>query len=465
MVNNFFNAALILLLVVTAGACTKNVREQAAGQQQELIPDDRRAAAGDAAGGLVYFQQDFNSSTDYASYVGSGSNQFDGLRSNGSASINTLNNTLQIVKNGGSGTNRASATKTDHPFNPDGVGGFLRFEMKVTITNNTDGSNVSNGFQFSVGMGMSGTAPGDPSDDNLHSAFYVSPVATEGAFMVKGLTADGKIDGEAVNGTQKLVWYINNSGVPAGYTAPDGVTLASVLNDSWDLWAVDENGEVQLLLDDIAALTPDIEGLRQFKISNNANFLATLDIDDILIVEEPLVELKKITGLSPVAAVSAPVKTIFSLLPLPEYLDVTLEDGSTDRAGVRWSAVGNYNPYHLGAYEVRGDIIASNGTINLDELYVTTTATLREGFNIVDAFTPNGDGINDTWVIPDLRCFVRSSVQVLDGQGRSLFYSTDPLVAWDGKDSQGQIRAGAYYYIIKVPDLLMEKKGTVRVVK
>lgn len=462
MTKYFLKSTIIPAVVVGLIACSTNVKDIV----ENHAPEKKLASSTlEATAAQIYFQQDFNSSTDYTSYVGSGTNQFDGLVFNGNASINTLNNKLQIVKNGGTGTNRAGVTKTDRPFNPTGVGGFLKFEMEVTISKNTPGTNVSTGFLFSVGMNMSGTAPADPGDGNVHSAIYISPVATEGAFIVRGRTPSGTISSEALTGTQKLVWYINNSGTPAGYAAPDGVTLASVLNDASDVWAIDESGKAVLILDDVPALTPSLQGLRQFKISNNANFVATLDIDDIIISEEPVVILKKITSVTPVESVSAPVKTIFSLLPLPAYIDVTLEDGETDRAAVRWSEVTKYNPYRLGEYEVRGDIIANSGTINLDELYLTSKVKLREEFYIIDAFSPNGDGINDTWIIPDLKCFNRTSVEVLDRDGNRLFYSTDPNVGWDGKNKNGQIIAGSYYYIIKVPDLLMEKRGTVTVIK
>src|SRR5690606_35100326 len=139
------------------------------------------------------------------------------------------------------------------------------------------------------------------------------------------------------------------------------------------------------------------------------------------------------TAISPAKSVSAPVKTIFSLLPLPSEVEVTLEDGTKENASVRWSELTAYNPYRLGTYEVRGDVIANSGTINSDELFITATVTVRDEFEIITTFSRNGDGINATWVIPDLRCYARSSVEVLDREGQSLFYSTDPMTAWDGK--------------------------------
>ncbi|MFT4092732.1 MAG: gliding motility-associated C-terminal domain-containing protein [Niabella sp.] len=459
MIKYFFKKAIIIALLAGIAAC----REDVAGitsADDSFLKTSAAASASDTIS-QVYFEQDFDSSTIYTDYIGTGANQFDGLIFNGTSNINTLNNTLQIVKNGGTGTNRAGVTKTDTPFNPDGAGGFLKFQMEITVSNNT--ANVSAGFRFSIGANMSGTAPAAPGDANVHSDLYVNPTATTGAFILAA-GVDGAVSGEALSGTQKIVWYINNSGSPVGYNAPGG-TQVSVLNDAADVWAIDEAGTATLVIDDAPATTATVTGLQQLKISNNPNFTATIDIDNIVISEEPVIELKTITSVSDVSPVTAPVKTIFSLLPLPSQVNVTYEDGTQGTATVSWSEVTAYNPYRLGAYEVLGNVIAGEGVINLNNLTVTTTVTLRSELIIPNAFSPNGDGINDTWIIADLQCYKNTAVEVFDSDGVSLFYSTDPAVGWDGKNKNGQVIAGAYYFIIKVPDLLLEKKGVVTVIK
>lgn len=464
MTAKYYLKSAILIFIAAFSACTADIKEAAdidvpaPGKKSDTGPTPTNSAQ-------IYFQQDFNSSTDYRDYIGTGTNQLDGLSFNGNATLNTLNNTLQIVKVGGSGTNRASASKTTTPFNPTGVGGFLRFEMDIEISDNTPGTNVSNGFLFSVGMGMSGTAPADPGNTTVHSAIYISPVATTGAFVIRGRAPSGNISSDPLEGKHKIIWFINNSGRPAGYLAPDGETIGSVLDDAADVWVVDQEGNAKLMLDDVPALTPELAGLRQFKISNNANFVGTIDIDNILIAEEPVIPLRKITAITPVPEVSAPIKTIFRLLPLPKTVEVTLEDGEKQMAEVRWSEITKYNQYRLGEYEVRGDLIAGSGTVNSEFLFTTTKVKLRENINIINTFSPNGDGINDTWLIPDLQCYTRSSVEVLDRDGRRLFYSTDPTVGWDGKNKDGKVIPGSYFYIIKVPDLLLEERGTVTVIK
>lgn len=232
----------------------------------------------------IYFKQDFNSSTTRTDYLGSGGNQFDGLSFNGTGSVNTLNNKLRIIKNGGTGNNRAGAAKTDNPFNHGGSNGFIRFAMDVSVSNNT--VNVPKGFRFSVGSLMCCQTPGEPNKDNIHSDLYINPTAVQGTFILQGGPDTATISSQSLSGTQKLVWYINRTGKKVGYMAPNGMSV-NVANNAADVWAIDQQGTATLVLDEAPATTPDVSGLRTFKISSDPNFVATLEIDNMIISEEP----------------------------------------------------------------------------------------------------------------------------------------------------------------------------------
>lgn len=411
----------------------------------------------------VYFSQNFNSSSSLANYQGPGTHQFTYMGANGTAELEIFDNKLRFIKNGGeSGNNRVVVLKS--PFNPSGAGGFLKFEMEVAVTNNTGGSTIDNGFYVSVGT-MSTQNNANPPREETHSSFFINPAATPGAFVLRGgLDNNNAIYSIPLTGRQKLVWYINNSGDYAGYHAPDG-TLSNVMDDAADVWAIGNDGTARLVLDDVPAEFPDLIGLRSFKISNNPNFLATLDVDNIEIKEEEAIKLKKITAISAVQPVAAPVKTIFSLLDLPKQVQVVLEDGGKQMVPVSWIETTAYNRFKTGVNEVQGTIVANPGTVNSDALMATIKVVMQDKLDIPNAFSPNGDGINDTWVIPDLQYYIRSSVEVFDRDGNRLFYSTDPKTGWNGRNRSGKVVPGSYSYIIKVPDLLLEKRGIVTVLK
>ncbi|NDK55707.1 HYR domain-containing protein [Pontibacter fetidus] len=92
-------------------------------------------------------------------------------------------------------------------------------------------------------------------------------------------------------------------------------------------------------------------------------------------------------------------------------------------------------------------------------------ATPVDKLKIVNAFSPNGDGINDTWTIPELRFYNNVEVEVFDRSGVRLFHTTNPEMAWDGRSTNGQILKGAFFYIVQVKDINLVKKGVVTILK
>ncbi|MEJ8803274.1 Ig-like domain-containing protein [Pontibacter sp. H249] len=104
--------------------------------------------------------------------------------------------------------------------------------------------------------------------------------------------------------------------------------------------------------------------------------------------------------------------------------------------------------------------IEKNFTLS-KELYAKPEDQLK----IVNAFSPDGDGINDTWFIPELRFYNNVEIEVFDRSGMRLFYTTNPEEGWNGKDANGQVRKGTYFYIVQVKDINMVKKGVVTILK
>ena len=67
---------------------------------------------------------------------------------------------------------------------------------------------------------------------------------------------------------------------------------------------------------------------------------------------------------------------------------------------------------------------------------------------IPSAFTPNGDGINDTWNIKYLDTYMGSTVKVFNRMGQELYSSIGYPTPWNGKYNNADLPSGVYYYII-----------------
>ena len=68
---------------------------------------------------------------------------------------------------------------------------------------------------------------------------------------------------------------------------------------------------------------------------------------------------------------------------------------------------------------------------------------------IPSAFTPNGDGANDTWEIKNLSKYESHSVVVYDGYGSEVL-RTIAYEDWDGTYKENMLSVGSYYYVIEL---------------
>ncbi|HEY8402371.1 MAG TPA: gliding motility-associated C-terminal domain-containing protein, partial [Cytophagaceae bacterium] len=68
---------------------------------------------------------------------------------------------------------------------------------------------------------------------------------------------------------------------------------------------------------------------------------------------------------------------------------------------------------------------------------------------LTNTFTPNGDGVNDTWHIPNMHNYPNAKVQIFNRWGEYVYESTNGYVEeWDGTVNGKQCEEGVYYYVI-----------------
>jgi gliding motility-associated-like protein len=84
---------------------------------------------------------------------------------------------------------------------------------------------------------------------------------------------------------------------------------------------------------------------------------------------------------------------------------------------------------------------------------------------IPNAFSPNGDAINDTWVIKYLDSYPGATVQVFDRYGKLVFSSTGYQSPWDGKLNGVYVPVGVYYYVIEPKNGRKPYQGSVTIVR
>jgi gliding motility-associated-like protein len=93
----------------------------------------------------------------------------------------------------------------------------------------------------------------------------------------------------------------------------------------------------------------------------------------------------------------------------------------------------------------------------------TLTVTSKDGCAVTDevtvnviidptipnVFSPNGDGINDTWVIKYLETFVNATIKIFNRYGQQVFFAQQYNTPWDGRFNGQDMPVGVYYFMIE----------------
>ncbi len=71
-------------------------------------------------------------------------------------------------------------------------------------------------------------------------------------------------------------------------------------------------------------------------------------------------------------------------------------------------------------------------------------------FSIAKFFTPNNDGVNDSWLIPEMKDYPGSNVKIFDRYGKLLKQLNAGIVGWNGQFNGHDLAADDYWYVLKL---------------
>lgn len=160
------------------------------------------------------FEQDFSSSSTVADYINSspGNSFFNSISTSGAGvSVSILNSSLRFVR---SGSNTGSFTRNADMAGPPAS---LIFQFDLAVTGSTTAA--TSVALFYVGNNFSTTNTTEANAD-VFARFSVNTTAVDGSFQLRDIT--NGTNSSTLNGTVRIWWVINNSGVTKQYKAPDG---------------------------------------------------------------------------------------------------------------------------------------------------------------------------------------------------------------------------------------------------
>ncbi|MEA5459448.1 gliding motility-associated C-terminal domain-containing protein [Arcicella sp. LKC2W] len=104
----------------------------------------------------------------------------------------------------------------------------------------------------------------------------------------------------------------------------------------------------------------------------------------------------------------------------------------------------------------------SSGCTNEDTILITVKTKILTP----SGFTPNGDGLNETWVLDGIEDYPNAEVQIFNRWGGEIFttknYANNPF---NGKKDNSDLPMGTYYYVIKTGDEIPNLTGYITIVR
>lgn len=155
---------------------------------------------------------------------------------------------------------------------------------------------------------------------------------------------------------------------------------------------------------------------------------------------------------------SAPFKATFKACPehtgnyTPLYEWRFTRSGETAPFLVRYDQDTEYELLQSGTFsvELRVSFVQGTDTIayEMDEPFSIVISESK--LEVPNAFTPNGDGVNDVFRVKEgYKSIVSFKAMVFDRWGKKLYEWTDPAGGWDGRSAGHAVPDGGYYLNIQ----------------
>ena len=150
---------------------------------------------------------------------------------------------------------------------------------------------------------------------------------------------------------------------------------------------------------------------------------------------------------------------------------VQLEATGTVITGWNWSpTIGLsdstiYNPIATPITTTEYILTASNtlGCFDQDTILVTVNTDFT--LFVPNLFSPNDDGSNDFWEIPDIKLFPNSKVTIINREGLEVYSNTNYDNTWDGSYDGNPLPEATYYYHLEIVGSDKIYKGAVSILR
>ncbi|MBM78009.1 MAG: hypothetical protein CL846_05965 [Crocinitomicaceae bacterium] len=259
-------------------------------------------------------------------------------------------------------------------------------------------------------------------------------------------------DGNLCTGTDTINVFADNiiSSLVANDTSVcidnclDLIGLGTGSNSLTFSWSLLDSNSVLSATDSVNFCFNDSAGLVSFVFTVSDQNCSDSDTISVTVFDVPVVDagdsIQEIYGTNVLlgGTPSGPLGSSYSWFPYINFNN--LDDTTSENPEIELLINQTYTMF----------VTDSNGCFNQDSIYVE----LIPEINYSSGFSPNDDGINESWKINQIEQFPNCIVEIYNRWGAKLFTS-DPgyTTPWDGKYKNSLLPVGTYYYIIELNDI------------
>ncbi|MEM7550893.1 MAG: gliding motility-associated C-terminal domain-containing protein, partial [Bacteroidota bacterium] len=120
----------------------------------------------------------------------------------------------------------------------------------------------------------------------------------------------------------------------------------------------------------------------------------------------------------------------------------------------------------IGNYIFRVVVTDGFGATSSDDVRVTVIREGQDNINISNMFSPNGDGIDDFWIVDNNQRIDNCRVILFNRSGDEVYRSNGYQNDWDGTSSDGRpLPTDAYFYVIRCTGDTNNLTGSVTIIR
>ena len=166
------------------------------------------------------------------------------------------------------------------------------------------------------------------------------------------------------------------------------------------------------------------------------------------------------------ARVSAVIGSPERIVAEYEIVDVSCKEASDGE--IHLTAQGGHPPYYVTSDKITGQPLSENEAITglVSGIYhlvvsdetgcsyslknIRIPDNSQECIHVPNVFTPNGDGINDTWEISNIWMYPDAKIFVFNRWGQKLYEGDGTSEYWNGEYRGKMVPAGTYFFVVNI---------------